>query len=164
MPRTNDVTKRVFADIAETPKKKGSYTTFLNIDKIMGLPESDSLRAFKDEYSELTSENSGTFSTLAALEEIIIQIRCKEVIDSELRLSLSRHYIYARSLFYRRGKTINDIRVIAGTTKEFGTDMDKLLEDPEFKLLCKTKLLEAMDKEIDKNVKSLNPVYVERPV
>ena len=38
--------------------------------------------------------------------------------------------------------------------------VNKLIKDPVFKDLCKQKLLEAMDKEIEKNVKTLNPVYV----
>jgi hypothetical protein len=164
MPRTNDVTKRVFADIAENHESKGAYDSFLELDKTMGLPESKSLIEMKEKYFDLVEDCKGDVQMLATLEEIIIQMRSKEVIDTELRLSLSRQYIYARSLFYRRGKAINDIRVIAGTTKDFGTDMDKLLEDPEFKLLCKNKLLEAMDKEIDKNVKTLNPVYVHEKI
>lgn len=151
MPRTNKVTEKVFAEIAETPKKKGEYTTFLDIDRIMGLPESDSLRALKEEYNELTSENRGTISTLAALEEIIIQIRCREVVESELRLSLSRNYIYARSLFYRRGNKINDIRVIVGTTEEYGDDIKVLINDEGFRLLCYTALIEGMTKEIEAN-------------
>ena len=155
MPRLNKVTEKVFAEIAETPKKKGQYQTFLNIDKIMGLPESDSLKAFKAEYDELTSENHGTFSTLAALEEIIIQIRCKEVVDSELRLSLSRNYIYARSIFYRRGNKINDIRVVVGTTEAYGDDLKALFNDLHFCDICKIKLWEAMDKEIESNIVTL---------
>jgi hypothetical protein len=151
MPRTNKVTEKVFAEIAETPKKKGMYTTFLDIDRVMGLPEAPALMELKDMYDELTSENKGTISTLAALEEIIIQLRCKEVVDTELRLSLSRNYIYARSLFYRRGNKINDIRVIVGTTEEFGDDLDSLLKDAVFSQLCYDKLWSAMDKEIEAN-------------
>jgi hypothetical protein len=151
MPRTNKVTEKVFAEIAETPKKKGMYITFLDIDRIMGLPESESLKGLKAEYDELTSENKGTISTLAALEEIIIQIRCKEVVDSELRLSLSRNYIYARSLFYRRGNKINDIRVIVGTTEEYGDNLKHLLKNEDFRTICRTTLRKAMDKEIEIN-------------
>jgi hypothetical protein len=151
MPRTNKVTEKVFAEIAETPKKKGMYTTFLNIDKIMGLPESETLKELKALYDELTSENKGTFSILAALEEIIIQIRAKEVVDQELRLSLSRNYIYARSLFYRRGNKINDIRVVVGTTEQWGEDLDSLMDNTLFKVQARTKVLTAMDKEIEIN-------------
>jgi hypothetical protein len=155
MPRINKVTEKVFAEIAETPKKKGMYTTFLNIDKVMGLPESESLKEFKKMYDELTSENKGTISTLSALEEIIIQIRCKEVIESELRLSLSRNYIYARSVFYRRGNTINDIRVLIGNTDMYPEPIEDLIKDDSFKHVCYTYLTAAMNKEIEKNVSQL---------
>ena len=151
MPRLNKVTEKVFAEIAETPKKKGSYTTFLDIDRIMGLPESPSTMELKDQYEELTSDNKGTISTLATLEEIIIQSRCKEVIESELRLSLSRNYIYARSLFYRRGNKINDIRVVVGTVEEYGDNLNELIKDESFRLLCSTHLVGAMNKEIEAN-------------
>jgi hypothetical protein len=155
MPRINKVTEKVFAEIAETPKKKGSYTTFLNIDKVMGLPESDSLKEFKGLYDELTSENKGTISTLSTLEEIIIQTRCKEAIESELRLSLSRNYIYARSVFYRRGNKINDIRVLIGNTEEYGNNINDLIMHENFRDLCINKLWLAMTKEIEENVSQL---------
>lgn len=155
MPRTNKVTEKVFAEIAETPKKKGQYTTFLDIDRVMGLPEHPSLMELKDLYDELTSENKGTISTLAALEEIIIQTRCKEVVDSELRLSLSRNYIYARSLFYRRGNKINDIRVVVGRVEDHGTDLDALIKDQIFRDVCISTLLGHMDREIEANKKTL---------
>jgi hypothetical protein len=155
MPRLNKATEKVFAEIAETPQKKGQYTTFLNIDKVMGIKESPALKEFKEMYDELTQENRGTISTLAALEEIIIQIRAKEVIESELRLSLSRNYIYARSLFYRRGNKINDIRVVVGTTEDYGTELNVLLENEAFRTICWTALKKAMDKEIEANVEKL---------
>jgi hypothetical protein len=167
MPRTNKVTEKVFAEIAETPQKKAQYTTFLDIDRIMSLPEAPELMALKDEYSELTSDNRGTISTLAAMEEIIIQFRCKEVVESELRLSLSLNktktttYIYARSLFYRRGNKINDIRVVVGTTEEYGDDIDSLIKDENFRQICYNKLWKAMDKEIEinkLNLKTLSKV------
>jgi len=151
MPRTNKVTEKVFAEIAETPQKKGMYTTFLDIDRVMGLPEAPALMELKDLYDELTSENKGTISTLAALEEIIIQLRCKEVVESELRLSLSRNYIYARSLFYRRGNKINDIRVVVGTVEQYGDNLDDLIKDDSFRHVCYTFLMGAMNKEIEAN-------------
>jgi hypothetical protein len=124
----------------------------------MGLPESETLVSLKKEYEELTSENRGTISTLASLEEIIIQIRCKEVINSELRLSLSRNYIYARSTFYRRGNKINDIRVVVGTTEDHGTDLRKLHKDKIFRDVCISTLKGHMDKEINANIANLKTI------
>jgi len=100
MPRLQKVTEKVFAEIAETPQKKGAYTTFLEIDDVLEIPDEDRLTELKTLYADLVSSAKKTVSTLAMIEEIVIQIRCKSVINQELRLSLSRNYIYARSVFY----------------------------------------------------------------
>jgi hypothetical protein len=155
MPRLQKVSEKVFAEIAETPQKKGAYTTFLDIDKILNLPESEALMEFKEMYKEIVTEHKEVITALATIEEIIIQFRCKSMIDSELRLSLSRNYIYARSIFYRRGNQINDIRVVIGTTDTYGDNLGNLMKDVGFRAECKLKLLEAMDKEINKNVVEL---------
>jgi hypothetical protein len=161
MPRNNKITERVFADVAETGSRKGSYDKFLALDQEMGLKESPALTSIKEKYSELAKDCAEDIKTLASLEEIIIQIRCKEVIDSELRLSLSRDYIYARSLFFRRTNKINDIRVVIGKTEEYGDNVDELIKDPNFRVNCKLQLTAAMNREIEKNVTNLNLVYNE---
>lgn len=161
MPTNNKITERVFAAIAETGGVKGAYERFLSIDQELGFKESAKLKRLKDNYRILVQDIKTNIKVLAALEEIIIQIRAKEVINSDLRLSLSRDYIYARSTFYRRGNKINDIRVVVGKTTEFGvaplfgTDLDKLIVDPNFRILCKEKLKDAMDKEIEANLNNL---------
>lgn len=158
MPRNNKVTERVFAHIAETGGRKGAYDMFLAIDQEMGFEVPEPLKQMKRQYDAIVKSCSDDIKVLAALEEIIVQMRAKKVIDSELRLSLSRNYIYARSLFYRRDNQINDIRVVVGRTEEYGVDLDILIDDPEFRLLCKTKLIESMDKEIEKNIEYLNQI------
>jgi len=155
MPRHQKVTEKVFAEIAETPQKKGSYDTFLNIDSVLGLPEDGQLKELKDLYSEIIEDQKNSISALAAIEEVVIQIRCKRVINKEIRLSLSRNYIYARSIFYRRGNTINDIRVVVGTTQEYGSLLDVLIDHPTFRPLCVSKLQEAMNKEIETNIEKI---------
>ena len=165
MPRTNRITGRVFADLSKTPTQLGASERFLNLDDEMGLQVSESLSAMKAKYESLSKESDfvDVLDNLASIEEIIIQMRCKKVVESEIRLSLSRNYIYARSLFYRRGNEINDIRVIVGKTDELGNDFNainmRLLEDKDFLVLCTSKIREAMDKEIEKNVLTLNTVY-----
>jgi hypothetical protein len=158
MPRNNKVTERVFADIAETGRKKGTYDKFLSIDQEMGIQESAMLQLMKKRYAELAHEHAEDLKNLAALEEIIIQLRCKEVINSEIRLSLSRNYIYARSLFYRRSNQINDIRIVVGKTEEYGEDLNTLFNDIVFMQLAKDKLREAMDKEVQKNIEILTQI------
>ena len=166
MPRTNRITSRVFADLAKTRSFDGAVENFLNIDDDLGLIISTSQIALKPRYRALAAEAefSGILDTLAQMEEIIILMRSKSAIESEIRLSLSRNYIYARSTFYRRGNEINDIRVIIGKTEDLGDDFNAICEriktDPKFMKKCKRKLLDAMNIEIENNINNLNKVYV----
>lgn len=161
MPTNNKVTRRVFAEIAETNRQKGAYDEFLAIDQKMGFRESEHIKKFKEDYKMLVNDIAANIKILAALEEIITQFRAKEAIDSELRLSLSREYIYARSSFYRKDNKINDIRVVVGKISKYGDNIEELLKDTEFRILCKEKLIESMDKEINININNLNLVYNE---
>lgn len=158
MPRVQKVTEKVFAEIAETPQKKSAYETFLEIDNVLDIPEDGQLKELKDLYEEITTNQKQSIELLASIEEVVIQIRCKRVINKELRLSLSRNYIYARSTFYRRGNTINDIRVVVGTTQEFGSLLDVLIDHPTFRPLCISKLQDAMNEEINNNVNKIQTV------
>ena len=67
-------------------------------------------------------------------------------------------YVYARTLFYRKNKQINDIRVCIGQSDQYGTDLVGLLEDEEFRHICVIKLTEVMDKEIEVNINNLKLV------
>jgi hypothetical protein len=153
MPRLNKVTERVFTDLSKT-----SIEDFLRIDEVMNLQVSSIHASMKKAYNALSKEAEfiEVLENLASVEEIIVQLRCKQVINSELRLSLSRNYIYARSLFYRRGKEINDIRVVVGLTNDFGSDIESLIKNTFFRVMATRKLEEAMDKEIEKNLFQLN--------
>ena len=155
MPRLQKVTEKVFAEIAETPQKKGAYITFLGVDKVLGLDQDDLIQELKGMYMEIIVEQKKSITTLASIEEIIIQIRCKRVINQEIRLSLSRNYIYARSVFYRRGHKINDIRVVVGTTEDHGDDLSYLIKNEVFMSTAVISVQEAMNKEINKNVTEL---------
>lgn len=155
MPRNQKIIERVFADIIPSDTKFGQYDTLLSIKD----ENTDILSEMKDLYKSMISDNFNVLSNLAKVEEIIIQLRCKEAIDTELRLSLSRNYIYARSLFYRRGRAINDIRVIIGKTSEFREGIDVLINDIDFRTICKAVLLNAMEKEITANISNLKLLY-----
>lgn len=157
MPRLNKVTERVFTDISKT-----SIEDFLKIDEQMNLQVSSIHASMKKAYNALSKEAEfiEVLENLAGVEEIIVQLRCKQVINSELRLSLSRNYIYARSLFYRRGKEINDIRVVVGRTEAYGSDIESLINYDFFRAFAIKKLEEAIDREIEKNIYQLNKIYV----
>jgi hypothetical protein len=154
MPRLNNVMKRIFGDMSAK-----SVEDFLRIEEDLGLQELPIQAAWKKRYKGLSAEFLEDLESLAIIENIIIQLRCKLLIDSELRLSLSRNYIYARSLFFRRGKEINDIRVVVGTVDIWGDKIDELINDVDFRQNCKVELLKSMEKEIQKNIANLNKVY-----
>jgi len=86
MPKNNKITQRVFADIAETNDKKGAYAKFLAVDDLLELPVNEALAKIKKDYEVLVQVQTEDIKILAALEEIIIQYRAKEVINSELSL------------------------------------------------------------------------------
>jgi hypothetical protein len=71
MPKLQKPIEKVFAEIAETSKKKGKYSAFLNIDAILGLNESEELRELKEMYDSLTSGIRDQLIEIAAIEEII---------------------------------------------------------------------------------------------
>jgi hypothetical protein len=98
------------------------------------------------------------FEMLAKLEEIIMQLRSKETAGDDIKLSLVREYIYARTLFYREGKGTKDIRVIVGKTDIYGTEVTNLTVDESFMELAKEKLLRVMDLEIQENIKVLKNI------
>jgi hypothetical protein len=158
MPKHNKVIERVFSEITT-----GDIQKFLDFEKNTGLHETENQTAIKKLYTNILGQNIESIKELASIEEIIIQMRCVEFIKSNLRLSLSRDYIYARSLFYRRGREMNDIRVIIGKTDEYGDKINELIDDPNFRTICTEKLVEGMNKEIINNiklVKSINLVTV----
>lgn len=155
MPRLNNVMKRVFGDIS--PK---SIENFLGIEEDLGLQTTPSQAAWKKKYKDLVDLSLERLDDLATVENILIQLRCKLMIESELRLSLSRNYIYARSTFFRRGKEINDLRVVVGKTEDWGTNIDELINDLDFRQVCTLELEKAMDKEIENNIINFNKVYV----
>ncbi len=162
MSKSNNVIKRVFAEVAETSRQKGSYEKFLGIDKEIGLSESELLTLMKERYIGIINNIKYDISILASLEEVIMQLRAREMIESELRLSLNKNFIYARATFYRSENKINDIRVIAGRIEDYGDDLESLINDPSFRSICIEKVKEAMDKEIEKNVFNLNLIFNEK--
>lgn len=148
----------MFATICDDDQTRGTYRAFLNVDQNHNLTESDTLIELKGRYEDVIHNSINHLKTLALLEEIIIQIRCKEVIDKEIRLSLSRNYIYARSLFYRKDNLINDIRVMVGKIEDWNQKWDTLLTNRHFNIIAKTMLIEAMDREINANINQLNKI------
>jgi len=157
MGRNNKTIDRIFSEIV--PSNGGDlYDNFFAYEKAHGIVEDETLSAMKSFYKFLIDSHKTSLENIAAIEEVIVQIRSKHAIDKELRLSLSRNYIYARSIFYRRGFEIHDIRVIVGKTEDHGSDLDSLILNQDFRDMAKKKLIELMDSEIESNIKQLQTV------
>ena len=155
MGRVNKLTDGVFVDIVGTAKEINLYTEFLNnIDS-----KSKNLKSLRKEYDALTGQNKNLFEKLAKLEEVILQIRAKELImsgPSEVKLSLVREYLYARYPFYRKGMLTKDIRVIVDKSEFWGDNLNVLLKNKEFMSKATDKLSKAMDEEINGNLHEYN--------
>ena len=158
MGRENRLTGGVFTEIVGTRDRISSYDRFLNVDIDLSIPHTDELVKYCNQYKNSIRMMKTNFEMLAKLEEIIMQLRSKESVADEIKLSLVREYIYARALFYREGKGTKDIRVIVGKTDVHGTDIELLGNSVEFMDLAKEKLLKAMDLEINENVKVLKNI------
>jgi hypothetical protein len=123
----------------------------------MTKPHSEELVKHCNRYKDFIGMMKTNFEKLAKLEGVIMQLRAKELISEEVKLSLVRdEYIYARTIFYREDRETKDIRIIVGKTEFYGNDLEKLSRDETFMNLAKDKLAKAIDKEIQRNLNDLN--------
>ena len=152
MSRHNRLTEAVFANMVGTDDKISSYDKFLATDKFLDIEEDKGLRYAKDKYTSILNKLKTDFENLANLEEVIMQYRSKEMVNKDIKLSVVREYIYARALFYRRGKDVKDIRVVAGKTDIYGSNVNELYDNKVFMEVAKAKLLETMDRDITENM------------
>jgi len=156
MGRFNKSTEGAFINLVGTDKEISSYSQFINYGK--ELNSNETIDRFTAEYESLVNKNKDLIERLAKLEVIIMQLRSMENIDN-VKLSLVREYIYARSTFYRNDKESKDIRIIVDKSEFHGTDLHKLVGDKEFMSTAKTKLKRAMEMESDDNIREYKKIY-----
>jgi hypothetical protein len=155
MARENKLTEGVFTGIVGTRERISSYDSFLNT---MDSKSPDTKKWVK-KYRDHINKNKQKFQNLAKLEEVIMQLKSKESVLENIKLSLVREYIYARALFYREGKGTKDIRVIVEKTDIVGDDLRLLVKTPSFLEKAKEKLEAAMDKEIEDNIRLIEDIF-----
>lgn len=148
MSKNNRIVDLVFSDIVGTEDRPNAGDKFLAVDKALGIHPGLELFQYKEIYREALNRIKLDLQTLADLEEKIVQNRCLLRVGADIKLSLVREYIYARALFYRKGMDAKDIRVLIGTSKTYGTDLEKLYQLPEFMELAEYKLGQAMKEEL----------------
>jgi len=115
----------------------------------------DELNQCKTLYKELIDKNRDDLDLLALLEETINQIRCREVSGEKYKLSSVRGYIYVRAPFHGMQNKNKDIRTVVGKTSDHGDDLNKLMYDPEFTLMSKSKIYDVMTKKIEENLNNI---------
>jgi hypothetical protein len=155
MGRVNKTIEGVFTNIVGTSSEISTYNQFINQGEDLNI--SKELQDLTDTYVKLVNDHKNTFEQLASLEEIIMQMRIKENLD-DIKLSLVREYIYARTPFYRKDKKAKDVRVIVDKIEfhpQVGTDVTILIGNEEFMARAKEKLVHSMDSEIKENIRLL---------
>jgi hypothetical protein len=155
MGRVNKTIEGVFTNIVGTSSEISTYNQFINQGEDLNI--SKELQDLTDTYVKLVNDHKNTFEQLASLEEIIMQMRIKENLD-DIKLSLVREYIYARTPFYRKDKKAKDVRVIVDKIEfhpEVGTNIEILIGNEDFMARAKEKLTSAMDSEIKENIRLL---------
>jgi hypothetical protein len=155
MGRVNKTIEGVFTNIVGTSSEISTYNQFINQGEDLNI--SKELQDLTETYVKLVNESKNTFEQLASLEEIIMQMRIKENLD-DIKLSLVREYIYARTPFYRKDKKAKDVRVIVDKIEfhpQVGTDVTILIGNEEFMARAKEKLVHSMDSEIKENIRLL---------
>ncbi len=155
MARENKLTEGVFTGIVGTRERISSYDSFLTtMDS-----RSPETKKWVKKYRDHINKNKQKFQNLAKLEEVIMQLKSKESVLENIKLSLVREYIYARALFYREGKGTKDIRVIVEKTDIVGDNLSLLAKTPSFLEKAKEKLEAAMNKEIEENIRLIEDIF-----
>ena len=160
MGRVNKTIEGAFIDIVGGPTEMSEYDKFLQ--NTITNP-SEVLSEMTTEYEILCGKHKHTFERLSLLEEIILQLRIREDL-SDVKLSMVRDYIYARTPFYRKNRDAKDIRVIvdkASLVPELssGAGIEILYGNEEFMNQSRRKLGDTMDNEIRENIQQYRLMY-----
>lgn len=155
MGRVNKTIEGVFIDIVGSSSELSSYDQFINHGD--GKKYSKELEELTALYKKEVTKSKVMFEKLASLEEIIIQMRIREDL-SDIKLTQVREYIYARTPFYRKDKKAKDVRVIVDKVEfqpQVTSGVEILLGNKEFMAKATEKLGQAMDNEIQENLRVL---------
>jgi len=150
MRKSENQIEGVFIGIVESQEKKAAFKVFIETNR--SKDDNPVINTLIDAYQKTVENNERLIEKLAAQEEIILQTRCRENLKT-IKIAVIRDYIYARSPFYRRDKKAKDIRVIVDKAEYWD---DSLVNNEEFMAKAKEKVLQAMDKEIEKTTLAYN--------
>ena len=155
MGRNNVILSSVFNNVIEN----NELSNFRNIDKDLDINITPELKEMLTLYDDILNPLMNTIKDLGKLEELIIQLRSRECIDNEIKVTIQREYIYVRSTFVRNGKETKDLRCIVGKTEVYGSDVDTILKNEPFMTMAKKALYDTMTVEIEKSIKNLKLLH-----
>lgn len=177
MGRTNKTLQGAFTTIAGTSAERSAVEQFISriTDEqqisdqysLANSPQEDlsgqySLANLISEYQIKSKNAEDTVNELALLETLIMQLSTRNSNLDDTKLYFNRKkYVYARCAFYRTTNEVKEIRVILGLVSNIypkaeptQKTLEELSNNKIVMNLAKMNLIEAMDKEIAKTIKS----------
>lgn len=149
MGRENKIIKNIFLNILDN----NDYDEFAS-----NPGETNEIEELLYRYDEMYQRIIPEMEYMAKLEECIIQLRCRQVIESELKFTIQREYIYARSSFVRRGKETKDMRAIVGKIDIYGDDVSQYYNNKELVEKSIKSLYDLMSEEIKNNINNISQI------
>lgn len=151
-----EINQGVFVELMATQTRKSAFETFVNREHMMN--SSFESEVLIEEYIATVNSIQRELELASLLEELIMLHRAKNNIR-DIKISLLREYIYVRMNCYRPNLAVKDVRVIVGTTSQYGDDVDALFANVDFMDKAKQKIEVQIDEMIQDKQKELNHFY-----
>jgi hypothetical protein len=127
--KPSEINQGVFVDLIATHKRKSAIQTFVDKEHFMNSSQETAL--LLEEYTETVISIQRELKLASLLEELIMLHRAKNNIN-DVKVSFVREYIYVRMNCYRPDIETKDLRVIVGTTYQYGDNVEVLFANEEF--------------------------------
>lgn len=151
--KPSEINQGVFVELKATHKRKSAIQTF--VDKEHFMKSSHETGLLLEEYTETVISIQRELKLASLLEELIMLHRAKNNI-TDIKISLVREYIYVRMNCYRPDIETKDLRVIVGTTYQYGNNVDVLFANENFMDKARRKIESQIDEMIQSKRNELN--------
>ena len=151
--KPTEINQGVFVELKATHKRKSAIQAFVEKEHFMN--SSQESRLLLEEYTETVIAMQRELKLASLLEELIMLHRSKNNI-TDIKISLVREYIYVRMNCYRPDIKTKDLRVIVGTTYQYGDNVEELFANENFMDKAKRKIESQIDEMIQSKRNELN--------
>jgi len=151
-----EINQGVFVELMATPTRKSAVQTFVEKELLMN--SSFEAELLVEEYTDTVNSIQRELKLASLLEELIMLHRAKNNIK-DIKISLVREYIYVRMNCYRPNIAAKDVRVIVGTTSQFGDKAEVLFANADFMGKAKQKIEFQIEEMIQLKQNELNKFY-----